>query len=268
MTQLLDYHVHSRYSCDGAASMEELCQAALKAGLREMAITDHLDFEPLDPCYDHFRAERYWRAFERCRATFDGRLVVRAGVECGEPHRYKEEVASVLRAHPYDFVLASIHWVDGRPTFSGAFFDGLDLDDGLALYFDELLQLAEEADYDVLAHVDIYRRATFGRFGLREPDLRRHEHRVRRVLRAVAERGKGIEVNTSYLWKGMGRPGPSVQVLRWFREEGGRIVTLGSDAHRPQEIGLGFDQALAMLREAGFEGATLFRRREAVEERG
>jgi len=241
--------------------MEAICQAALARGMTEIAITDHADFEPLDVCCGYFRPEPYWEAIERCRAAFAGRLTIRAGVECGEPHVYRREVEAVLSAHEYDFVLGSLHWVDSRPTFDGAFFDGLSLDEGLALYFDELARLAAEGEYDVLAHADIIRRAVYRRFRLGEFDLAPHEPRVRRVLRIVAERGKGLEVNTSYQRKQMGRPGPSVQVLRWFRDEGGQTVTLGSDAHRPEHVGADFDRALAMVREAGFEHLAVFEER-------
>jgi len=259
-----DYHLHTYFSCDADASMEAVCRAALAQGIEEIAITDHVDFTPQDPCYMYFQAERYWSALQRCREMFGDLLTIRAGVEVGESHLYLEEVRSLLSAYEYDFVLGSLHWADGRPLFRESFFDGLSLDDGIALYFEELARLAEEGEYDVLAHVDIIRRAVYRRFKKRGLDLRPHEARVRRVLRIVAERGKGLEVNTAYLRKGIGAPGPSVQVLRWFREEGGRIVTLGSDAHRPEEVGLGLDRALAMVREAGFGGVTFFRRRTPV----
>lgn len=260
-----DYHVHTRFSCDSEASMEAMCQAALKLGMREIAITDHADFEPRDVCSGYFRPAPYWRAIDRCRSIFQGQLTIRAGVECGESHIYRRQVGRLLSADDYDFVLGSIHWADGRPTFDAAFFDGLTLDEGVALYFDELACLAEEGDYDVLAHVDIIRRAVCRRFGHQTLDLAFHETRVRRALRIVADRGKGIEINTGYVRKGMGDPGPSVAMLRWFREEGGRIVTLGSDGHKPRQIGSAFDQGAEMLRQAGFDQAATFENRQVVQ---
>jgi histidinol-phosphatase (PHP family) len=259
-----DYHTHTRFSCDSNASMEATCRAALACAMAEIAITDHADFEPLDPCCRYLRAEPYWEALSRCRDVFAGLLTIRAGLECGESHIYRQEVQALVAAHEYDVVLGSLHWVGSRPTFSGSFFDGLAIDEGLELYLDELARLAAAGEYDVLAHADIIRRAAFQRFGVAELDLRRHEERMRRVLRTVAERGKGIEVNTSYLRKGLGPPGPSPQVLTWFRQEGGRFVTLGSDGHRPAEVGAGFAQALGMVREAGFADLATFERRTAA----
>lgn len=256
-----DYHTHTRFSCDSQTAIEAICQTALIRGMREVAITDHVDFEPLDPCHAYFRPEEHWQAIERCRASLDGRVTLRAGIECGEPHLYRHQVQAVLAGHDYDFVLGSLHWAGDRPTFDGAFFEGLTLDEGLVLYFDHLTRLAEEGEFDVLAHLDIIRRATFLRFGLQEIDYHPYEPLVRRLLRALAERGKGLEVNTSYQRRGMGRPGPSAEVLRWFREEGGQIVTLGSDAHRAEDVGADFDLGLALVREAGFERLAIFRQR-------
>lgn len=238
--------------------MEIMCRAALAQGMAEIAITDHADFESLDACYDYFRPEAYWHAIERCRTTFGPSLTIRAGVECGEGHIYHEEIADLLSRHPYDVVLGSLHWAQDRPAFHSDFFLGLDLDEGLAIYFDELERLAAGADYDVLAHMDVIRRATSHRFGLQELDLEPHEERVRRILRHVAGRDKAIEVNTSFIRKGAGAPGPSTEVLCWFREEGGQFVTIGSDGHAPADVGADFEQAWDMVRAAGFEGVTTF----------
>jgi histidinol-phosphatase (PHP family) len=259
MNYLRDYHIHTCFSCDSRSSVEEVCRAALAQGMTEVAITDHADFEPLDDCCGYFRPRAYWRAIQRCREMFEGRLTIRAGVEFGEGHRFQREIAQVLVAHEYDFVLGSLHWAGGRPAWLGSFFgDGLGLDEGLVIYFDELARLAAGADYDVLAHLDFVRRAAHRRFGLQELDLRPHEERVRQVLRIVVERGKGLEVNTATVRRGIGGPSPPLQVLRWFREEGGRVVTLGSDAHRSENVGADFDRALAMVREAGFEELAAF----------
>ncbi len=256
-----DSHTHTHFSFDSRALPEEVCRAAIARGMPEVALTDHVDLNPLDGGYGYFQPEAQWEALVDCRARLNGRVRVRIGLECGEPHLFRRELSVVTAAHEYDVVLGSIHWVGNRPVETGAFFDGLDFPEGILLYLDELARLAGEADYDILAHPDIIRRAVFHRFGQAEVDWTPYEARMRRVLRTVAERGKALEVNTSYRRRGVGPPGPSVQVLRWFREEGGRWVTLGSDAHRPEDVGADFGEALDMVRAAGFESVAVFRRR-------
>ncbi len=256
-----DFHIHTRLSFDSQAAPDAVCAAAIARGMREFALTDHADMNPLDGGYGHFRPDAQWETIAECRARWNGRVTVYAGLEYGEPHLFGETLAAILSAHEYDVVLGSIHWVGNRPVETAEFFQDLDFQDGMHLYLAELARVAEEADYDVLAHPDIIRRAVFHRFGWAEIDWSPYEAPLRRVLRAVAERGKAIEINTSFQRRGMGPPGPSVQVLRWFREEGGRFVTLGSDAHRPEDVGADFGLALDMLRAAGLDHVTVFRRR-------
>lgn len=256
-----DFHIHTRFSFDSRSSVEEVCEAAIARGMQEIAVTDHVDLNPLDGGYGFFRPEEQWEALRDGQAKWNGRLALRVGLECGEPHHFGEGLREILAAREYDVVLGSLHWVGDRPTETAEFFQDLTLEEGVSLYFAELARVAEEADYDVLAHPDIIRRAIYRRFGSGDLDLKPFEAQVRRVLRAVAERGKALEVNTSFRRRGMGGPGPAVQVLRWFREEGGRFVTLGSDAHRPQDVGADFSEAVAMVRAAGFPGVTVFRQR-------
>ncbi len=256
-----DYHVHSCFSGDCETPLEDICRAAAACGMSEIAITDHVDFEPKDYCCGYFRPESFWEALTACRRIFRDELTIVAGVECGEGHLFRQQINDLLSQHEYDFVLASLHWAADRPVFAPAFFDGWSLEQGVAHYLTELQQLAAEADYDVLAHLDVIRRGAFRRFGITDLDFTPHESQLRALLRSVADRGKGIEVNTSYVNLGMGSAGPSLDILRWFREEGGRIVTLGSDAHRPAFVGFGFAAALATICAAGFEGITTFDRR-------
>jgi histidinol-phosphatase (PHP family) len=256
-----DYHIHTRFSCDCESTPEEVCQAAIDRGIREIAITDHADFEPLDACCEYLRPLRHWEAVQHCRDKYAGQLTVRIGIECGEAHVYKKQFSALLSTFEYDFVLGSLHWARGRPTFDQAFFDGLDVVEALGLYFEELVLLAAEGDFDVLAHFDFLRRAIHQRFGSSNLETAHHEPLIREALRTLAERGKGIEVNTAMERRGMGPPGPSVQILEWFREEGGEIVTVGSDSHFPEHVGAGSDLALEMITDAGFNRLATFHRR-------
>jgi len=127
--------------------------------------------------------------------------------------------------------------------------------------------LAAEADYDVLAHLDTVRRAAYRAFGLKALDYTPYEETIRRTLRTLVERGKGLEINTVTYRRGMGDPSPPLQVLRWYRELGGEIITFGSDAHTPDAIGSCFDVALEMAQAAGFTRLATFERRQVYSTR-
>lgn len=255
-----DYHIHTKFSCDSEAAMVTACDMASLRGLKEIAFADHADFEPLDECCDYLRPDDYLTEIRRCIIAYGDLLTIRAGVEIGEGHIYKQEAAELLW-RPFDFVLASLHWVQGRPVFNADYFADQSLEEGLRAYFEELAKLAAEADYDVLAHFDLVRRAVYHVYGLSTLDYTAYEEIIRHTLDTVVERGKGIEINTSNCWKGMGDPNPTLQVLQWYREEGGEILIFGSDAHRYDAIGLDFDVALDMARMVGFKRLSRFERR-------
>jgi histidinol-phosphatase (PHP family) len=261
MTSPPDYHVHTRFSCDSKTKMAAACEAAIARGIGEIAFTDHADFEPLDDCCGYLRPAAYLAEIERCRRRYGDRLTIRAGVEIGEAHVYQDQIAALLEAHAFDFVLGSLHWVDGRPAFGGRYFNGQTLEAGLRAYFEPLACLAAEADYDVLAHFDIVRRAACRAFGLKTLDYTPYEKAIRRILRTLAERGKGLEINTANCRREMGDPNPTLQVLRWYHEQGGEILTFGSDAHTPDAIGSCFDVARDMARAAGFTRLARFEQR-------
>jgi histidinol-phosphatase (PHP family) len=232
--------------------MAGACEAALVAGLAEIAFADHADFEPSDDCYGYLKPQAYLEEIARCRAIYGESLTIRAGIEIGEPHVYNRETAAFLSAHRFDLVLGSLHWVEGELALMGDYFASRTLEDGLRAYFAELALLAESADFDVLAHFDVVRRAAYMAFGLEEIDYRPFEEIIRRVLAHLVRRGRGLEVNTSSLRRRMGGLHPGLQILRWYREEGGQIVTLGSDAHRADSVGASLDEAAAAVRAAGF----------------
>jgi histidinol-phosphatase (PHP family) len=257
-----DYHIHTSFSCDSEAMMAAICDMAILRGLSEIAFADHADFEPLDECYEYLQPDAYMAEIRRCRFGYSDDLTIRAGVEIGEGHIYRDEAAELLATYEFDVVFASLHWANGRPTFNGEYFAGQGLDEGLQAYFEELANLAAEADFDLLAHFDIVRRAVYRVYGFRTLDYKPYEETIRHILRTLVERRKGLEINTSNARHGMGDLNPTFQVLHWYRELGGEILTFGSDAHRSDAVGADFDVALEMAQAAGFTRLARFERRQ------
>ncbi|OGT27507.1 MAG: hypothetical protein A2Z17_06750, partial [Gammaproteobacteria bacterium RBG_16_66_13] len=228
-----------------------MCRAAVEVGLGEIGFTEHADEDPADDCRGFFRVDEWWKEIDRCRARFGEALRIRAGIEIGEPHRYPAYASALLSAHPWDFVLASLHWVGGLLVFDQAYFRR---SEALAYgaYFEELAVMAEAAEFDVLAHADIVKRYGFHAYGPFEPE--KYETNIRRALRALAQREKALEINTGTLRRPVGETSPAHTFLQWFLEEGGRWVTVGSDAHEPTDVGRDLASAAAQVRQAGFPG--------------
>jgi len=256
-----DYHVHTDFSCDCKATMVAMCQAAVEKGIREIGFSEHLDLFPEDRCYASFRVEAWWEELARCREAFRGQLTIRAGIEVGETHRFRESMDEVIRRFPWDYVLGALHWVDSALVFDRAYFqrpaDAAYLD-----YFRELRRLVEPGGFDVLAHMDIVKRYGFTYYGPYDP--RRYEGEIRAVLRACAQQGIGLEINTSTLRRPIAVTSPDDLVLRWFREEGGEWVTMGSDAHLTADVGYGMEQVIGAVRAAGFDRLARYESRRPV----
>jgi histidinol-phosphatase (PHP family) len=263
---LIDYHVHTAFSADCRASMQEQCEAALQAGVQQIAFTEHEEYHPEEVRPGYFDHSAYMLELDRCRRLFDGRLVIRAGIEVSEPHRYAAQSQPVLAAHPWDFVLGSLHWLDvNTNALSPEFFTGHGANSGdwresFRAYFREMLNMARHGDFDAIAHFDYPARYGARYFG-DAYDIREYEPEIRPVLRAVIERGKGIEINTGSLRKGMPNTCPAQPVVDWYRELGGRLLTVGSDSHRTQDVGAGIPLAMQMARAAGFTHLAVYERR-------
>ena len=254
-----DYHIHTQFSCDSHASMNEMCRAALEIGISEIGICDHYDLLPEDPCYDYFKPDAWWKTLEQCRTDFKGLLHIRAGIELGEPHRFLRATQDILQQYPWDLALGSLHWVGDELVFHRSYFNQ-PAEDAYRAYFHELYNMVTQADFDVLAHMDIVKRYGFDEYGEYMP--RKYEADIRAVLRAVAQKDIALEVNTSTLRRPIHQTTPSPEILTWFHEEGGKWVTLGSDAHRPENVGAGLEKAYSFVRDAGFNYLAGFKGRQ------
>ncbi|HEY3290157.1 MAG TPA: histidinol-phosphatase HisJ family protein [Anaerolineae bacterium] len=258
----VDYHVHTEFSNDCNVQMYQQCKAAIAAGIQQIAFTEHEENNPREYLPFSFDHPTYLDELALCRREAGDRLTIRAGIEISEPHRYPEATRRVLQRYPWDFVLGSLHWLDeytntGLPAFFTRFGDWRE---SFRAYFTEMLNLAREGDFDILAHLDYparYGRAYFGT----DYNICAYELEIRAVLAALIARGKGIEINTSSLRKRQPDACPPQPVVNWYREMGGTILTVGSDAHLARDVGADIATALQMARTAGFTHITTYEHR-------
>ena len=249
---IADNHVHSQLSWDASqGSMEKSCRRAIELGLPLIAFTEHADWvRGPDAVFD---VEHYFDSIERCRAAYPG-LRILSGVEMGEPHRYPE-AARVLLSAPFDRVLGSVHCVEwkGRTVDASepGFLTPADVSDIFHLYLREVLALVESDEpFHVLAHLDYPKRYWPAGAAYAEAPF---EEEFRAVLRAAALRGVALEVNTTRGRDPVRFLCPGQMVLDWWREEGGRAISFGSDAHSPEHLAAGFDLARELATAAGFK---------------
>lgn len=249
---LADYHTHSLCSFDGSAPLTQLCEAALDAGLSELCLTDHCDF--IDPQGNpdfSFRWEPIEEQVSHAKPAYEGRLTIKMGLELGEPWEDPELARQIYRHKPADFVLGSVHNLPlerGGTDFFEMKFDSEELCYAtLDQYFQSMRLLSRINCYDVLAHIIYPLRYMNERDG-NHVTLDRYRDTLIAIFKSVIHKGKGIELNTCR--------GRTIENWRWvmelYRDCGGMIVTLGSDAHTPEDVGAGIAEGAKLLRELGF----------------
>lgn len=255
-----DYHIHSNLSCDSQATMAEMCRKALALGISEIAFTEHFDPKPEDVCAGFYNPAAYFHALELARLEFGPEgLTIRAGIEVGEMHRYRDQIEPVLARWPYDLVLGSLHWVGENSVFDPEFFCHTAAQQAIADYFTEQVELVRGGGFDVLSHLDVFKRTAYRVYG--EFDIADWEDLVRPVWQACIETGIGIEINTSGWRYEVNQPHPPLEALRWYRDMGGELLTVGSDSHQPAQLGFSLPEALNLARAAGFTRLACYERR-------
>lgn len=235
--------------------------AARRAGLQGIAFTEHAEWYEEDEAYGYWQLEPYFSELAALRSA-DG-FVVLAGAELGNPHEFPDEVRAFLAAWPWDYVIGSVHWLDGLPGWTAPIF----LENGVEAtyedYFAEVLRMVQEADFDVLGHIDLVRRDSWELVG-EVLSVESYEGYIRQILRCVVERGRGLEINTSGVRKGLPGPLPDLRILKWYREAGGEVLVFGSDAHQPADVGDAFAVARGIALEAGFAHLARFAGRRVI----
>ena len=265
---LCDVHSHTKISPDSRAELSAMARAAAAAGLRELCVTDHCDLLDMHGnTVTHFNWPAAKEQYRAVRPAPGGALTLRLGIELGSAP-FDPDIARAILAgggDELDFVLGSLHnWIGaennidlystdftGNPALARKAVEStLDHTWTLVTRYPDC--------YDSLAHIVYPLRYTY-RDGL-DLSLTDWEDRVRAIFTEVAKTDHALEVNTHHgedldFWP---------PLLRWFKECGGRLVTVGSDAHRPADVAKGVPEALAMLSAAGFDHVTTFAGRKPV----
>jgi histidinol-phosphatase (PHP family) len=235
--------------------MTVMCRAAVDAGIDEIGFSEHYDSHPADECTGFFRVGEWWDEFQRCKSEFQDVLRLKAGLEISEPHQYPAAVNSILDAHPWDYTIGSLHWIEDEIIFDDPYFDRSP-EEAYESYFLELHRMVATGRFNIIGHFDIVKRYGFQHYGAF--DITAYENLIRPILKTLAERGLTLEVNTVTLRRSIQEPSPNSRVLSWFKEEGGRWISLGSDAHHATDVGANLEDAIQMIQSAGFNELVSF----------
>jgi len=257
----LDAHVHTTLSPDSNVAIDDYAASALERGIAEIAITDHVDFEPGAPAFAYTTFEDRERIVRGAAERWGPQGVqIRFGVELTYDRSWEADIRAHLVRHAYDFTIGSVHdRVDSpyHPRRVGAWVEGRSLAEIVALSFDEVEAAARSGLFDAIGHIDGVKRYLFPH--VMPAAFEAAPELYEPILHALVESGTALEVNTSGLRYSIEQAFPHPAIVARFHELGGRAVTVGSDAHRLDQLSWGLADGYAIAAEAGFEELT-FRR--------
>lgn len=257
---LYDYHMHSHNSSDGQSSISEMCVRAIASGLQEIAVTDHFEPSLGNEKYPYYNAGHYFFEMLKAGSIFGKELKIKCAVELGQPHLYPEYSVRLIESNPYDYVLASAHKMRDNQDFGEITYNAHNVPAYCIRYLDELKSLADWNKFDCIGHLDLVKR--YASQYHTKADLMDYKQRLEEILKTVIQNNKGIEVNTSGLRQSAKECLPGFDIIKFYRQLGGEIITVGSDAHCADDVGKGIAEAIELIKLAGFNYMTVFTNRQ------
>ena len=264
---LTDYHIHSICSDDGHNTMLEMALASYEHGVRRLCFTDHCDIDEFmtgipDPnCFS--KRDKMLSMYKETIVAAPDDMKIQLGLELGEGNHDPERAQRIAASEELDFVLGSIHNLKGKPDFYGTEYHSDDYSQSLTdNYIEELIELSKVDCFDVMAHIG-YPSRYIKKGGVKvEISTRTYGEMLKVLLKNLIERGKGIEINCSgFRTPPGGGPLPTPDILRLYKELGGEIITVGSDAHKVNNAGIGLTEGFDILRDLGYKYVTVFEKR-------
>lgn len=257
-----DCHLHSSYSGDSTAKMEDMVKSAIEKGLTHICFTEHQDFDymqndEIPEGYFEVNTDQYLYDLLDLREKYRPQITVNFGIELGMQEHLARKNAIYAKSHDFDFIIASTHLIGGKDPYFKEFFEGKDEKEVYHDYFKSILECIKTCRaFDVYGHLDYIFR--YGPTKNSNVTFDEYKEDISKILQMLIDNEKGIEVNTSGYRYEMNNPHPSKDILLEYKRLGGEIITIGSDAHKPEDVASDYDKAEALLKDCGFNYYAVF----------
>jgi len=263
---LSDFHTHTSNSGDSDTKMSLQIQSAREKGVKHLCFTDHLDYDyPLPPkaeyevCNFDLDVKSYFEDF-KANSSACNDINLYFGVEVGLMPYLANRNDSFVKSMDFDFVIGSVHLLDKEDPYYPEYWEDKNEKDVLRRYFEYTYEnICEFSNFDVSGHIDYIIRYCKNKD--KSFSYNDYSDEIDSILKKLIETGRGIEINTGGLKNGLINPNPHPDIVRRYKELGGEIITIGSDAHSPEYIAYRFDAATAILENAGFKYYSIFKNR-------
>lgn len=283
-----DYHIHTYYSDDSTYPMEQVVKDAISKGITDLCFTDHVDYgikEDADKLTPEQRQElkvklqnpnvpqynvdypAYVAEYQDLKEKYADKINLKLGMEFGLQIHTIPQYQKLFNSYSFDFIIMSCHQVENKEFWTQEFQQGRSQDEYNQRYYDEILeQVKNYHDYSVLGHLDLI--ARYDKAGIYP--FAKIQDKIAEILKIVIADGKGIELNTSSVRykihnaQGEQELTPSREILALYKELGGRIITVGSDSHKPEHLGAYIAEQSQELKKLGFKEICTFEKMQPI----
>ena len=248
-----DYHIHTTYSEDSTINMEECVKHAINLKLDEICFTDHIDYgAPFCFCCD---TKNYTKDIYQLQEKYKDKISIKLGMEFGFQAHHKEYFENIFNKHPFDFILLSFHLIHDKDLWDRSFQKGKTQAQFNRQYYEEIYKSVQiYNNYSVLGHLDLIRR--YDDFG--EYPFEKSKDIIEAILLEAISNNKGIELNTSSFRYKLQDLMPSTDILKFYKDLGGEIITIGSDSHYLNHLNFKIDEMREFLKSIGYKYFTTF----------
>ncbi len=255
-----DCHVHTNISHDGISTFKEYIEIAKEKNVDEITFTEHWDdYTGLDTNLKTLDLKEYRKEYLKYKN--DSILKTNFGIEIGLQPDIVEKVETIIKQYPFDFVIGSSHITCKKDmAMDKSFFSGLSRKDAYLKYFEEVFQnIKLYNEFDVYGHIDYVVR--YGGYSKKKIDYEEFSEILNEILLLLIKKDKGIEVNTSGLRYNLGNPHPNIDIIKRYKDLGGKIITVGSDAHKADDLVNNFNIVFDMLENIGVKEIAFYHNR-------
>lgn len=264
-----DTHIHTKNSVDSKQTIDEVCKAAIKAGLSSVSICDHADMWFIKERNTVNMLKNCINELDEAKRTYLGRLKILQGIELSEYLSDTLNSDKILSLCNYDVILGSVHCAKSIQPDNG--FSATDMSEisekkihtFICDYFSDMIDMIEGFDFDILTHLTLPLRYLNGKYK-RGIDISPYDGTIESILRKIVEKDIALEVNTSGIDSAYGDFLPDEKIIRKYKSMGGKLITIGSDAHSPERVGYALNKAKKILCDIGFTHYYYYEKRKPV----
>ncbi len=265
MAILSDYHLHSSFSGDSKASMESMILKGIELGLENMCFTEHMDMD-----YTYTKTEdigmfelntrAYISKLLQLKEKYSDEIHIHLGVELGLQPHISADLEQYVKQYNFDFIIGSSHLCHRKDPYFPYFYENRSEEEAYLEYFTSILEnIKAFHQFDVYGHLDYVVR--YGPNQDKEYSYDKYKDIIDQILTLLIKMEKGIEINTGGISYGLKELNPCTDIIKRYRELGGEIITIGSDAHSPDRLCNGFDRVYDILKACGFKYYAIFANR-------